>query len=547
MISKSQRILIVTPEISHLPQTLSTLGGYLNAKAGGLGDVSAALIRALHEQGADVHLAIPDYRSMFNHQLPPAKRRQLNTVFSQIPDERLHLAVDRSFFYLDRVYAASPEENIKMAIAFQREIINHIVPRVKPDLIHCNDWTSGLVPAMARKIGIPCLFTLHNLHTAKCTLAQIEDRGIDAAEFWEYLYYDQLPQDYENARNHIPVDFLASGIFAAHFINTVSRTFLMEMAEGSHGFVEPVLRQEIAAKVRAGCATGILNAPHPDYNPSTDTNLALRYGPQDHAMGKRGNKMVLQSKLGLDRERWAPLFLWPSRLDPIQKGCGLLMEILYAVVSEFWNDHLQMVFVADGKDQRHVREIVEFHGLQRRVAVCDFQEPLSRLAYAASDFLLMPSNFEPCGLPQMIGPKYGCLPVAHATGGIRDSIQHLRVGDNTGNGFLFEVFDAAGLHWAIREAMKFYRLPLPVKEETTARIMRESAERFQFANTANQYIQLYESMLERPLLPLTPTVPADNPSFAATENLIYLDPKEKRPHNQSAARDRWTDRVFTTG
>jgi len=547
MAAGSPRILIVTPEVSHLPNTLSSLGSHLAAKAGGLGDVSAALIRSLHEQGADIHLAIPDYRSLFNLQLPPEKRRQLNTIITRIPDERLHLAADRSFFYLDRVYPNCPREGIKMAIAFQREVINNIVPRLSPDLIHCNDWTTGLIPAMARKIGIPCLFTLHNLHTARCTLALIEDRGIDAAEFWEYLYYDSMPLNYESTREHIPINFLASGIFAAHFINTVSRSFLTEMADGRHGFVEPAIRGEIAAKLRAGCAAGILNAPPPDYCPTVDTSLALRYGQQDHTAGKRGNKRVLQSRLGLNRDDSAPVFFWPSRLDPVQKGCGLLMEILYAVVSEFWEDGLQMVFVADGPDQKHVHDIVDFHGFHRRVAVCDFHEPLSRLAYAGSDFLFMPSNFEPCGLPQMIGPKYGCLPIAHATGGIRDSIRHLNIETDSGNGFLFEVYDARGLHWAVREAMRFYRQPAGVKEQTIARTMRQAAERFHFANTAAQYIRLYETMLARPLLPLTePSVLPDlDASFA--ENLLYLKRKKTRPARSPRLRVRSASRAARRG
>lgn len=96
--------------------------------------------------------------------------------------------------------------------SLQSEIINHIVPRVEPDLIHCNDWTTGLIPAMSRKIGIPCLFSVHNLHTMHCTLEQIEDRGIDAAEFWQNLYFDHIPRDYESSRNSNRVDFLASGI-----------------------------------------------------------------------------------------------------------------------------------------------------------------------------------------------------------------------------------------------------------------------------------------------------------------------------------------------
>jgi starch synthase len=155
-----------------------------------------------------------------------------------MPDDRVHLAEDRAFFYLNRVYSAYGGENTKLSLAFQREVINNIVPRVQPDLIHCNDWMTGLIPAMARQMGIPCLFTIHNIHTVKATLAHIEDRGIDAAYFWQHLFYESFSATYEEAWDRNPVDFLASGVFGAHFVNTVSPRFLEEIVEGRHDFVE---------------------------------------------------------------------------------------------------------------------------------------------------------------------------------------------------------------------------------------------------------------------------------------------------------------------
>jgi starch synthase/alpha-amylase len=112
----------------------------------------------------------------------------------------------------------------------------------------------------------------------------------------------------------------------------------------------------------------------------------------------------------------------------------------------------------------------------------------------------MPSSFEPCGLPQMIAPIYGSLPVAHDTGGIHDTITQLDIEENSGNGFLFETYDANGLFWAIEQAMTFYRLPEKVKADQIERIMTESAARFTHAETARQYIKLYEKMLQRPLV-----------------------------------------------
>ena len=497
------RVLIVTPEVTYLPHRMGGLASFYTAKAGGLADVSAALISALFKQGADVHVAMPDYRSLFSDKLAPVLKEEINRIQRKMPTDRVHLAEDRAFYYINRVYSSYGGENIKLSLAFQREVINNIVPRVQPDLIHCNDWMTGLIPAMAREQGIPCLFTIHNVHTVKTTLAAIEDRGIDAAYFWQNLYFENMAISYEQTRNFNPVDLLASGIFAAHFVNVVSPTFLQEIVEGKHPYVEPPIRRELTNKVGADCAAGILNAPDPSFNPSVDEELTRKYGPANHVAGKKANKRSLQQKLGLIEDDAAPLFFWPSRLDAIQKGCQLLADIFYKVISSHWEDNLQIVFVANGDYQNVFRDIVNFHRFQERVAIYDFSNELEHLCYAASDFILMPSRFEPCGLPQMIAPIYGSLPVAHDTGGIHDTIVHLDVAKNSGNGFLFKYFDAGGLNWAIEQAMAFYKLSPKIKAAQIKRIMEESADTFTHDNTARQYIALYEKMLQRPLISKT--------------------------------------------
>lgn len=499
-LSNNPCILIVTPEVTYLPNGMGNIANHLTAKAGGLADVSAALISALFDQGADVHVALPDYRAMFSDYLPAILIKEMNTIRSRMPDERLHLAEDRAFFYISRIYSNYGPENTKIALAFQREIINNIVPHVRPDLIHCNDWMTGLIPAMARQLGIPCLFTVHNIYTVKCLLSYIEDRGIDAASFWQHLFFERMTYNYEETRESNPVDFLASGIFAAHFVNTVSPTFLMEVIKGRHDFIEGHLQNELSNKWNAGCAVGILNAPDPSFDPVTDKALIRRYSAKDHAEGKKENKRFLQKTLGLIRDEQAPVFFWPSRLDTIQKGCQLLADILYDVVSFYWDRNLEIIFVANGEFQKYFREIVHFHHLENRVAICNFDEKLARIAYGASDFVLMPSLFEPCGLPQMIGSIYGALPVAHDTGGIHDTVVHIDAECDTGNGFLFETFDSNGLFWAINQAMQFYSLPDKVKRRQTERIMTQAAATFNHDVTARQYIDLYENMLQRPLI-----------------------------------------------
>ncbi|MDX2447044.1 MAG: glycogen/starch synthase, partial [Desulfobacterales bacterium] len=231
------RVLIVSPEITCLPKDMGNQGPFVNVKTGGFDDVSAILINTLFEQGVDVHIALPDYRHVFNGHLGTAFEENLHSFGRCVPDDRIHPARDKAFFHLSQIHSCSEVDNIKVSLAFQREVMNNIVPMVQPDLIHCNDWMTGLIPAMARQLGIPCLFTFHNIHTGKTTLAEIEDRGIDAAFFWENLFYDYFPSSYENCRQSAPVDFLTSGVFAAHLASTISPTFLMEMMDGRHDFV----------------------------------------------------------------------------------------------------------------------------------------------------------------------------------------------------------------------------------------------------------------------------------------------------------------------
>ncbi len=497
---ENPRILIVTPEITYLPDGMGNMSNNLRAKAGGLADVSASLVAALFRQGADVHVTLPHYRRMFHVDVGKFVSNELRTYVSHLSNSRIHLAEDRIFYYRDTVYSNYDAESIRVSLAFQREVINNIIPLVRPDLIHCNDWMTGLIPAFARRMGIPCLFTVHNIHTHKVTLDHIEDRGIDSAEFWRNLYYARPPFNYEETRSTNPVDLMTSGVFASHYINTVSPTFLDEVTKGYHSFIPANLRQEIIAKADSGCASGILNAPDEGSCPETDSALSKNYDSTNHAEMKRRNKIAFQSRTGLDIDADAPLLFWPSRLDPVQKGCQLLADVLFRMIERYDKDNLQVAIVANGSYQQVFRDIVAFHDLYDRVTVCDFEEKLSHLGFAASDFMLMPSLFEPCGLPQMESQYYGSLPIVHDTGGLHDTVEHLDLAAGTGNGFRFETYDSGGLAWAIDQAMAFHRLPPEQKNPVISRIMEEAKQRFSHDVTAGNYIRIYEKMLQRPLV-----------------------------------------------
>lgn len=498
------RILIVTPEITYLPEGMGNLAQRMSAKAGGMADVSASLVKALHDQGADVHVALPNYRKMFHLDVAQVHDLEYNKVSRALPEQRIHLAEDRVFYHRSKVYSAS--ENHLISLAFQREVINHILPQVRPHLVHCNDWMTGLIPPVAKRFGIKSLFTVHNIHTERLTLAMIEDRGIDAADFWQHLYFTRPPYDYEESRDNNAVDFLTSGIFAADHVNSVSPTFLSEVVDGIHNHIPGHIRHELWAKCNAGCATGILNAPDPSFNPVNDTYITDHFSVDTVMKGKRENKIKLQEELGLRYAPESPLLFWPSRLDPVQKGCQLVTDILHQIISDYEGDLLQLAVIASGEYQKHFQDIVRMHGLKGRVAIREFDERLSHLGYAAADFVLMPSSFEPCGLPQMIAPKYGSLTIAHDTGGLHDTVEPLDIDRERGNGFLFNVFDSSGLRWGIDQAIQFFRQPYDVKEAQLQRIMREATSRFNHHATAGEYIRTYEKMLGRKVCEADETV-----------------------------------------
>lgn len=498
--SSNPRILIVTPEITYLPAGMGNMAQRMSAKAGGLADVSASLVSALFNLGADVHVAMPNYRKLFQGDVFNLHEKELKKYHEVLPEAHIHLAEDRIFYYRDRVYSNQSDEAMRIAMVFQREVINHIVPKARPDLIHCNDWMTALIPAMAKRRGIKSLFTVHNIHTRQVMLQQAEETGIDAAEFWMNLYFTQNPIHYFHARSNVQVDLLTSGIFASHFINTVSPRFLWEIVEGWHPVVPSSVREQIRNKYAAGCASGILNAPDVSYSPITDDALVQNFSAKDFRKGKCANKGAFQRELGLEINGDAPLFFWPSRLDPVQKGPQLVTDILLKMVSDYWDRGLQVAVVANGPHEVHFKKIISDHALSKRVAIVDFDERLSRLGYAGSDFMLMPSLFEPCGLPQMTAPLYGSLPIVHGTGGLYDTIRPMDIDNDTGNGFRFDHYDPGALRWGVDRAMDFHGLPAETKDPQIRRVMKESAKEFSHEEVARRYIEIYEQMLARPLV-----------------------------------------------
>lgn len=492
------RVLMVTPEVTYLHANMGIGAGAIKAKAGGLADVTASLLHNLHQSNTDIHLALPNYKQLFSQSAGPERYMDFILGKTYTPCPRIHLAEDQLFYHKRTIYSHG-QEDLKASLAFQREVINHIIPRVRPDLIHCHDWMTGLIPAAARKMGIPCLFTMHNVHTQKVLMSRIEDAGVDASSFWNTLYFERWPQNYEESRVFNPVDLLATGIFASDYITTVSPSFLDEIIDGVHDFIPDHIRVEVAKKKVQDRARGVLNAPDPSFDPAKDPHLAQRYQPENHVRRKRFNKQVFQNRMGLPENPHAPLFFWPSRLDPVQKGCELFIDAISQLVAKHRYSGLQVAVVADGPSQFQLKDLARSENYKKHVAVKNFNESLSHLGFSASDFMLMPSKYEPCGLPQMISALYGSLPIVHDTGGLRDTVKNLDSDPGGGNGFLFNEFKKEAMIHAIDKAMNHYHKPMSKKSQTIRRVMKQARKTFCHKVMIQEYVQIYESLIKKPL------------------------------------------------
>jgi starch synthase len=473
---------------------------HVSAKAGEMADVSADLVSALYEAGADVHVALPHYRRLFSTGTPRQGSDPRDRLRRAADAARVHLAEDRIFYYRTAVYGNGGSDTADFALVFQREVINQILPRVQPDVVHCHDWTTGLIPAFTRRLGIPCLFTMHSTHTYEMPLARVEQCGIDAAQFWQYLYFTRQPHSYQESRQGTLVEPLASAVFAAQYVNTVSPTFLHEIVDGAHDSVPAAVRAAVRNKCRAGCAAGILNAPPRSYDPRTDSLLPARYSAETQHVAKRENKRAFQEELGLEISPAAPLLLWPFRLDSIHGGGELLRRILREVMPAYWGDGLQLAILADGPAQSQLYALCNSQHMPRRIGVARSTERLSHLGYAAADFVLAPSGIEPGGLPAVIGSRYGALAVVGDTGAFHDAVTPMDVHGERGNGFPFAPHTPRGLCEAIDHAMAFYRLPAMRRRRQVARVMLEAQPGTGRSAASERYIRLYEQLAGRPLV-----------------------------------------------
>ncbi|MBD3355444.1 glycosyltransferase [Candidatus Woesearchaeota archaeon] len=490
--SEKPKILLCTPEVTELPAGMGNLSNLIKFKGGGLGDISAALINYLHKTDKyELHIAIPKYDREIRR-LERLEDRELDKLTMVMSAKNIHLVNKSAFSKLGLYDEDEAHKRSRRAEAYQEHVINHLLPTINPDVVHCNDWMTGLIPAAAKEMGIKSLFTLHNIFTEKEVMKNLHRSMIDVDRFKDYCWFENHPENGKNLWRENPVDFTATGIFASDFFNTVSPTYLEEVVAGYFEDIIPLaVRETIKQKYYAGRAKGILNAPDDSFTPELLRNI-INYDIQNFAEGKKQNKTAFQTAMGLDVNNERPLFFWPSRLSH-QK----LPQILFDIAQKFTYEHnAQIAIVASGdSDAQDVwgKLACASNG---SIAYKLFNPKLSELGKAASDYVLMPSLYEPCGLPQMECPRLGTLPVVRTTGGLKDTVQDLDYAGNKGNGFLFNDPDSNGLWYAMYRAVDFYHQSAKLKENNIQRIMKESPETFNLEKTAEQYCEIYDLLLE---------------------------------------------------
>ncbi len=496
MMRPDSRVLFVTPECAPL------------VKTGGLGDVSGSLPAALSKLSLDVRVLLPAYRSVL------AARQGAPTLASYpatsaFPACRLldggsvegvplwlldcPMLFDRDGGpYQDATDEEWPDNALRFAllcrIAANLAQGNHGTPASGvgagatlagwlPDIVHCNDWQSGLVPAYLR-YGPPTqartVFTVHNLaFQGIFPAATVEQVGLPAESFamGGVEYFGSM-------------SFLKSGLQFADAITTVSPTYAREiqgeaLGMGMHGLLTE----------RRGALTGILNGIDTHaWNPETDPRTPHHFGERSMA-GKKRNKQALQRRLGLVEDPSLPLLACVSRLTH-QKGTDLILDI----ADELLALPAQLVVLGSGD---HAMQ-ASLGDLSRRCPgqagiTLGFDEDLAHLIEAGADMFLMPSRFEPCGMNQMYSQRYGTVPIVHATGGLVDSVTDCTAesrGSHTATGFVFDPCTSDELLRAIRRALALFGKPRAWRAIQRAGMQRD----FSWTASAARYADIYRQL-----------------------------------------------------
>lgn len=479
------------------------------SKTGGLGDVTTALSKSLSYLGHEVALIVPYYRQTEfarNHtdqildtevsfEVPVGERRIVGQVYrAGVSGTQVKVWLVNQQDYFDRpdLYGDSEgdyRDNCERFVFFSRavlEVARHF--SIKPDLIHVNDWQTGLIPALLQTEyrGTPgfentaSVFTIHNLaFQGRFTRSDMDLTGLD----WKYFNWRQMESDGQ-------LNLLKTGISFCNQITTVSPTYAKEIQTEETGCGLHALLHH-----RSDELTGILNGIDGDqWNPSSDKFIPENYGTQDFSTQKLLCKSELQKKMGLSRKPQVPLFGMVSRLTD-QKGCDLIV----AQAQQFLQRDLQLVFLGAGEEryEQALRDLARHH--PGKVATCiGFDERLAHEIEAGSDFYLMPSQYEPCGLNQMYSLAYGTIPLVRATGGLADSVVDTSpetLKNGTATGIVFTDYDSNQFLTAVDRCLKLYQAT-----ESCQQVIKTGMKQdFSWEKSAAKYLSVYRKAIECPL------------------------------------------------
>jgi starch synthase len=422
------------------------------AKTGGLGDVAAALPRALHKRGHDVRVFMPMYSRIEQQKYrfrSIDSLRGMRVIFgtrnfevsifgATLPGSTMEVFFVHcpQLYGRHAIYAHDGDEHLRFLVLCYAALEAAQRMRFAPDVVHCNDWQTALVPLLLKTrfawdgaiFGrTRTVLTIHNLnYQGSFPASVLPETGLLRDS--HLLHQDQLKAG--------RINFLLHGIMYATAVTTVSPTYSREIRTPEYG-----AGMEGFLKARDASVFGILNGvDYDEWSPQADRTIPQRYDVGDHA-GKERNKVAL-----LSRARLPQLLGIVSRLTS-QKGFDLLPDALSLALREG-----KFQLVVQGSGEKRFERL--FHELRTRFPrqvrfQTQFDNQLAHWIQAGSDFFLMPSKYEPCGLTQLYALKYGTVPIVRKTGGLADTVQLWSPRTNTGTGIVFDDYDAKAVHWAL--------------------------------------------------------------------------------------------------
>ena len=474
------------------------------AKTGGLADVAGSLPKELRKLGVDVRVILPKYgsideqkykitevsKSEFEVSIGDEKiKGKLKETSIEGDSKKIEVYLLENDFYYNRngLYTDANTnsdfpDNAERFIFFSRGILEALKKiNWTPDIIHCNDWQSGLIPVYLKTIyandvfyqGIKTVFSIHNL-----AYQGIFDKDtlVKTGLPWDVFTIDGI--EFFGRMN-----FMKSGIIFSDFITTVSPKYAEEICSSvEYGYgLEGVLTK------RKTELAGILNGvDYGAWSPLKDEYIPQKYSGRNLAK-KSINKKVLLKKFVLPYREDVPAVGMISRLAD-QKG----FDLIEAAVDQLMQLEIQMIFLGTGElKYRQFLEQLKKHNPKQIGLHIGFDNELAHLIEAGSDMYLMPSRYEPCGLNQMYSLKYGTVPIVRATGGLDDSVEQYNPETKTGTGFKFIAYDKSHLIDAVNLAVKVYK----DKPAWTQLMKNGMKQDFSWKASAKKYINLYKKVL----------------------------------------------------